>query len=172
MIVKLVETNQKEYIQQIRDIFWEYLVWANSRINQEYNITLDIASAIEDDMAHLGKFMPPSGCLLLSLAGNQLDGIACMKILTPEIGEIKRMYVRQDHRGKGLGRSLVQRLIEEAGQTGYRQLRLDSARFMQVAHHLYRSMGFHDIQPYKGSEIPVEYQGHWVFMEMDLAAPK
>jgi hypothetical protein len=52
---------------------------------------------------------------------------------------------------------------------GYSTLRLDSAGFMTDAHALYRSCGFRDRLPYDESEIPPEYQQHWVFMELDLA---
>ena len=60
------------------------------------------------------------------------------------------------------------RLIEEARSMGYDRMRLDSARFMKAAHVLYHSLGFHDIEPYEGSEIPLEFQHYWVFMELRL----
>jgi hypothetical protein len=39
---------------------------------------------------------------------------------------------------------------------------------MREAHQLYQSMGFKEIAAYEGSEIPKEFQEHWVFMERDL----
>jgi len=47
-------------------------------------------------------------------------------------------------------------------------LRLDSTKFMQAAHKLYKSFGFIEIEPYKESEIPGEYHQYWVFMELSL----
>ena len=91
-----------------------------------------------------------------------------MKKLREDIGEIKRMYVRPQFRGKGLGRALLETLITEAKEVGYPVVRLDSARFMNEAHALYRSAGFSEIDPYPESEIPPEYQKHWVFMERQL----
>lgn len=79
------------------------------------------------------------------------------------------MYVRPEFRGKGVGRALLDRLITEAREVGYQRMRLDSARFMHVAHTLYRSMGFQDIPAYEGSEVPREFQAHWLFMEKTLA---
>jgi GNAT superfamily N-acetyltransferase len=75
------------------------------------------------------------------------------------------MYVRPHARNSGLGRALLNRLLEEARQVGYKRVRLDSARFMTSAHELYRSAGFHEIEAYEGSEIPQEFQNHWIFME-------
>ena len=78
------------------------------------------------------------------------------------------MYVRPLFRGKGIGRNLLQRVIEEAQLISYEKLKLDSARFMVEAHSLYQSMGFVEIEPYEGSEIPKQYQIHWKFMEKTL----
>ena len=50
----------------------------------------------------------------------------------------------------------------------YEELRLDSAGFMSAAHSVYRTAGFREIPPYEGSEIPKEYQKHWVFMSLKL----
>ncbi len=152
----------------IRELFWEYLQWANARVNEEFKVNFDIATMLESDMKSLNKFMPPGGRLLLGYVEDELSGIVGLKQLTPKIGEIKRMYVRPDHRRAGLGRTLLTRLLQEAQQAGYRVIRLDSARFMQAAHHLYRAAGFREIPAYEGSEIPKEFQGHWVFMEMVL----
>jgi hypothetical protein len=62
--------------------------------------------------------------------------------------------------------------LTEATQIGYERIRVDSARFMKEAHHLYRMMGFNEIEAYEGSEIPKEYQKHWIFMEMELRGNK
>ena len=44
----------------------------------------------------------------------------------------------------------------------------DTAGFMKEAHGLYRSNGLYEIEAYEGSEIPKEFQQHWIFMERDL----
>jgi GNAT superfamily N-acetyltransferase len=91
-----------------------------------------------------------------------------MKKLSDEICEIKRMYVRPNFRKQGVGRAMLQHLIDEARAMGYGQMYLDSANFMQAAHALYRSMGFRTIEPYDGSEIPQDFQKHWQFMALVL----
>ena len=82
--------------------------------------------------------------------------------------EIKRMYVKPKYRGKGIGRALLQEQVNRARQQNVSTIRLDSSRFMTTAHSLYRSVGFKDIEPYKGSEIPAEIQKYWIFMELKL----
>lgn len=149
----------------IRELFWEYLEWANRRCNEEYGIDFDITSMLEQDMAKLEVFVPPYGRLLLATEGARAAGIVCMRRIRKDIGEIKRMYVRPEFRGRGIGRALLEALIAEAQEIGYPTVRPDSTRFMEVAHSLYRSAGFHEIEPYTESEIPPEFQQYWVFME-------
>ena len=149
----------------VRELFWEYLEWANTHLNEEYGINFDIESMLERDMAELQVFLPPHGRLLLATEGARAAGIACMRRIRGDMGEIKRMYVRPEFRGKGIGRALLEALIAEAQEIGYPTVRLDSTRFMEAAHSLYRSVGFHEIEPYTESEIPPEFQQYWVFME-------
>lgn len=156
-------------MQLVRELFWEYLEWGNTKLQQEFGIQLDIVSMIESDMQTLDKFMPPRGCLLLGYLEGRLSGIACLKSLTTDIGEVKRMYVRPEARRCGLGRALLGQLLKEGRRIGYRRIRLDSARFMVEAHGLYRACGFYEIGAYAGSEIPTEFQEHWNFMELDLS---
>jgi GNAT superfamily N-acetyltransferase len=91
-----------------------------------------------------------------------------MKRIREDVGAIKRMYVRPEFRGKGIGRVLVEALLAEAQQIGYPTVRLDSVLFMKAAHSLYRSAGFKEIEPYPESEIPTQFRSHWVFMEKHL----
>ena len=167
-MIKLVIANEAQYAPQARELFWEYLQWLNAKVREHLGVSLDIAAMLEGDMQSLGKFMPPQGRLLLGYDDDKLAGVGCLKQLAPNIGEIKRMYVRPDHRKIGLGRALLHRLLDEAEQMGYVLVRLDSGRFMTDAHRLYRATGFHDIEAYDGSEVPKEFQRGSVFMELAL----
>ena len=153
---------------RVRELFWKYLEWANGRVNEEFDVNFDIETMLEDDMEELDIFFPPDGRLLLATEESRAAGIACLKRLRKDIGEIKRMYVRPEFRGKGIGRALLEALVAEAKEIGYPTVRLDSARFMKAAHTLYRSAGFREIEPYPESEIPPEFQEHWIFMERRL----
>lgn len=167
-MIQITVANPEEHAQPIRDLFWEYLQWANKKVEENFGVSFDIAAMLEDDMNTLDKFMPPKGRLLLGYIDAQPMGIACLKTLTDSIGEIKRMYVRPQARNRGLGRRLLNQLLEEARQIGYERVRLDSARFMAEAHQLYRTSGFREIEAYEGSEIPKDFQNHWIFMEREL----
>lgn len=168
-MIEIVTANQEFHPPQIRELLWEYLQWANARIIEEYDVSFEIGELLAAEMQDLEKYMPPKGRLLLGYAGGHPAGMACLKAaVMPGAGEIKRMYVRAGEREQGLGRALLDRLIAEAGQIGYERLRLDSARFMQAAHRLYRSAGFYEIEPFEGTEVPPDYQQNWIFMELNL----
>ena len=167
-MIHIIVATQEEHAQPIRELFWEYLQWANAKVEENFGVSFDIAAMLEEDMNTLDKFMPPKGRLLLGYVEAQPMGIACLKALTDSVGDVKRMYVRPEARNQGLGRALLNQLLEEARQIGYERVRLDSARFMTEAHKLYRTGGFREIAAYEGSEIPAEFQKHWIFMELVL----
>ena len=152
----------------IRELFSDYLGWANERLGEEYRVQFDVMAKLEEDMAQLDQFLPPSGRLLLAIEGEQPVGIGCLRKSREGIAEVKRMYVLPEFRRRGIGRALLETLMAEAGEMGYSVIRLDSPRFMDAAHALYRSAGFYPIEPYAESEIPPEAWQHWVFMEKEL----
>lgn len=166
--VRIFQVNPIEDIQLVKELFWEYLTWANDMNEQEFGLRLDITKMLDEDLANLGKFMPPDGRLLLAQCKGYPSGCVCLKKLTPGVGEVKRLYVKPAYRGMGIGNLLVGKLLEEARKIGYEGIRLDSTRYMTNAHGLYRSFGFREIEPYPESEIPLEYHAHWIFMELSL----
>jgi putative acetyltransferase len=65
-----------------------------------------------------------------------------------EYGEIKRMYVRPEFRGLGLGRQILEHLTRHAASRGITLLRLETGVHQQEAIGLYERVGFHRIPPF------------------------
>ena len=169
--MKLYQLQTDKQKKHVQELFLEYYTWAFARNKEEYGLVFDAGgppAMVKRYMATLDEFLPPSGILLLAYVDEQPAGIACMKTLDNGIFEIKRMYVKPQYRGKGIGRALLQEQINRAKQQNASILRLDSSRFMTAAHNMYRSVGFREIEPYQGSEIPAEIQKYWIFMELNL----
>ncbi len=99
----------------------------------------------------------------------EVAGIACLKKIRDDAGEIKRMYVRPRYRGRNLGELLVAELVEAAKTIGYAKVLLDSDPYMGRAHAIYRRLGFVETEPYPEAEMDGdEYARHMVFMELRL----
>ena len=85
---------------------------------KEFGVNLDIKAMLEQDMVELDKFSPPNGRLLLAQYKTQIAGCACMEKIAEDTGGIKRMFVRQAFREKGIGRALLESVIDEARKLG------------------------------------------------------
>jgi ribosomal protein S18 acetylase RimI-like enzyme len=80
---------------------------------------------------------------------------------------MKRLYLRPQFRGKGLGRSLAERIILEARQIGYGKMRLDTVEpVMKDAVAMYRKLGFQEVAPYRLNPIAGA-----LYMELELQRP-
>jgi len=153
----------------LREVLAAYIAEGAARLEQEFEVEQVVPTIVDRLMQHLGQFAPPAGRLLLVVEDEVILGCGCLRPIAPGIAEIKRMYVRPEARGRGLGRQLLDALLAAARQEGYREARLDTDGLMPAAHHLYRAAGFRPCEPYPESEIPVELHDRWLFMRCDLA---
>ena len=106
-----------------------------------------------------GKYAPPGGCILLAMVDDLHAGCVALRPLADRACEMKRLYVRPQHRKIGLGRALAVRAIAEAQALGYSAIRLDTLpSAMPQAVALYCALGFQPIPPYWNNPLHgVEY---------------
>ena len=168
-VVEIRDAKLPDDIDYIKKLWTEYLTWGNDKMQMLYGVhPHNPTEAVEQDIKMIAQFLPPSGRLILAFVDNQACGIGCLKSISEEIGEIKRMYVDPSFRKIGAGRAILQSLLNAAKEAGYKKVRLDSPKFMEAAHALYRSVGFSDIPVYAEVEIPEEFRQYLLFMEIDL----
>ena len=101
---------------------------------------------------------------MLAFLNEQLAGCIALRAISNDRCEMKRLFVRPSFRGTGLGRVLVEALINEARTIGYKSMLLDTLPGrMDSAIELYKKIWFEEIAPYY--ENPVE---NAKFMELKL----
>jgi GNAT superfamily N-acetyltransferase len=143
-------------IAQVRELFSEYA--------KSLGFSLCFQS-FDQELASLpGDYAPPGGRLLLAEYDGHLAGCAALHKLDAEVCEMKRLYLRPEFRGKGLGRALAEKILSEARAIGYKRLRLDTVEpVMKDAVVMYRKIGFKEIAPYRENPIAGA-----LYMELDL----
>ena len=108
----------------------------------------------DDELRHLeAKYGAPAGRLYLARCGGESAGCIALRRIDGSRCELKRLYVRPAFRGRGLGRALTERLIDDARGIGYREMLLDTLPFLREAIALYRSLGFEEIPIYNDSPM-------------------
>jgi carbonic anhydrase len=154
--MKLKQVKSEEEVEQARTLFEEYAGWLGFSL---------CFQNFDKELAELpGDYAPPAGRLLLAMENDQIAGCVALRKIGDGIGEMKRLYVRPEFRGKGLGRTLTQTIIQAARDLDYQRLRLDTLPGrMDQAIAMYRSLGFKDIERYYNN--PYEAAA---FMELSL----
>lgn len=141
------QATHPDELQAVREMCLEYAEAIGVDLETQ-NLTQELA-----DLP--GKYAPPTGSLLLAVVDGQFAGCVALRKLSDGVCEMKRLYVRPQYRKIGLGRRLVERVIQEARQIGYSVVRLDTlAERMGSAVALYRQLGFVTIPPYWNSPLP------------------
>lgn len=153
----IYDDNQRKrnYLDKIRELFKEY---ANSL---SFDLSLD---DFEQDLANIpGKYTPPDGNIFLCSYEKQIAGCVALRSINSYIGEMKRLYVRPEFRGKGIGKTLILLIIKEATKNGYTKLFLHTLAEMKTPIALYHKLGFQKIDDDRYNSIPGT-----ILMELNL----
>jgi putative acetyltransferase len=155
-IFSVAEAETAKHISQARELFLEYA--------QSLGFSLCFQN-FDRELAGLpGVYSPPDGRLLIAASDGEVAGCVALRKLEDHICEMKRLYLRSQFRGQGLGRALADRIIAEAREIGYQRMRLDTVEpMMKDAVAMYRRIGFREIAPYCKNPITGA-----LYMELEL----
>ena len=132
-------------------------------------IALDLEDLVEKTFYHIDDYLPPKGRLLLAReASGSLLGCVFLKMIRPDAAEVKRLYVRPEARGTGLGRRLMIGVLAAARDLGAASVLLDTGTYDTAAHALYRNLGFRDIEYYPEGENDPALSPYLRYMQLDL----
>jgi len=154
-MARYLPAESKESVEQTRKLFLEY---ASS---------LDFKLCFQDfdkELSSLpGEYAPPNGRLYLAFERSEPVGCVGLRRLEEGACEMKRLYVKPNHRREGIGRALAELVIGDARDIGYSKMRLDTVTAMIPAITLYRLLGFKEIPPYRHNPIASA-----IYLELDL----
>jgi GNAT superfamily N-acetyltransferase len=152
----------------------EYLEWNSVEIEKAFGVKvadavgMPIPRYVESVIGKICGAPAPDGIFYLMECDGQLAGMGGLRKVRQQVCEMKRLYVRPAFRGRQLGGTFVQRILDDAKAFGYRRMLLDSAPFMTSAHRLYEAAGFRDCPLYPETEVPAAFHKGWRFMERDI----
>jgi putative acetyltransferase len=137
-MARLVQATGAAEVATVRELF------------AEYARTVDEPCCFADFDRELAALPGPYRLFLLEDAA----GCVAVRLLDPQTAEMKRLYVRAAHRGKGLGRALAEAAIGAARESGCARIVLDTLPKMREAQALYGLLGFKRIEPYLREPTP------------------
>lgn len=152
----IIEASSPDEINGARELFLEYQKWLNvSLCFQDF----------DKELAELpGKYASPEGRLYLVKHGEDYIGCIGLRKISHGICEMKRLFIKPEHQGHGLGKKLVEFIINDAKDIGYKLMRLDTIKEkMPNAVDIYEKHGFKKIDKYYDNPNP-----HTLYMELEL----
>jgi carbonic anhydrase len=149
-----VTAEDSRALAQVRDLFTEYAEWLSPFITR---------STIAEELASLpGPFAAPDGALLAACdAFGDLCGCVGLKRHSETECEIKRLFVRPDCRGTGMGFALFSRALDTACELGYTEALVSTIpSFMAEANAMYERLGFENtdcFEDHTHAEVEIRY---------------
>ncbi|RXT07050.1 GNAT family N-acetyltransferase [Ammoniphilus sp. CFH 90114] len=155
-MVSIIQASTSFHFEQARELFTEYA--------KSLDIDLGFQN-FDDELENIPAKYGTSagGCLLLAVDHQETVGCVAIRRMDEKICEMKRLYVKPDWKGQGIGKRLALSIIEEAMICGYGFMRLDTLSTMKPAISLYESLEFYTIEPYIYN--PIEGA---MYLELDL----
>ena len=144
-MIEVFDAREQQDIEVARQLFREY--------QQALGVDLSFQNFSAELDALPGSYARPRGRLLLASDSTQVMGCVALRPLSADTCEMKRLYVRPDYRALGVGRLLIERVLEEARAIRYSRVLLDTLPTMTGAQRMYERLGFKDVPPYRHNPI-------------------
>lgn len=107
-----------------------------------YGEQIELETLDADLLAIPEKYGGPGSAFWVLTDGDEVVGTVAVKAVDPpEEGELKRVFLRESYRGRGLGKKLSLFAFDWAREQGYQRLHIWSDVLYETAHALYRKLG-------------------------------
>jgi carbonic anhydrase len=144
--VKIVVARTSEQFTVARQLFLVYADWLGVDLSYQ-NFAQELESLPQ-------MYGGSEGRLLLALIDNTPAGCVGVRKLSSSTCEMKRLFVEDKFRGKGIGVVLAKQVIQAGKELGYTTMVLDTLKMMKSAQKLYQSLGFVEIPAYYSNPLP------------------
>ncbi len=140
-MIQIISAQTEDHYQNARNLFMRYV--------DSLGLDLEFQGFSQELATLPGNYAPPEGCILLAEDCGHFVGCVALRPLEEKICEMKRLFVRSDYRGRGIGRMLACSVMDRACEIGYEKMRLDTIATMKEARTLYYSLEFRNIKAYR-----------------------
>jgi putative acetyltransferase len=113
-----------------------------SSVLRSYGIVADRETTDQDLVDLEASFGADRGAFFVLVHEGAIVGTVALRIHPGRRVELCRMYILESHRGKGLGRMLLEHALAEARALGMQTVFLKTASVLKEAIALYRKSGF------------------------------
>lgn len=138
IVYKKLETDKE--IIRAKGLILEYIKWLNTDLSFQN---------IDDELNNFPeKYQEPNGDFIIAKDNEDVIGCVGIRKIEKNVCEMKRLFVKDNYKGKGIGKKLVEKIMEEAKIKNYHKIRLDTSNTMQAALGIYYKFGFYDIKSY------------------------
>ena len=173
MDARFVPYEDEKHRDQFYDLNLEYLSYMDDEINTRYGKRINPGGTVKEYLDSVfndfTEITHPGGLICILEVDGYVVGMGALKRLSDTVGEIKRMYIRPIYRGNKFGNQIYQKLEEYAREYGYKSLRLDTAKWLEAAFHIYTKKGYIEVERYSGGEWDHRDDVHWsIYMEKEL----
>jgi putative acetyltransferase len=127
-------------LPDIIHLFGEYITELNEDLGFQ-----NVGGEIENP---LKKYGGPAGCILLAYENDTAVGCVALQPLPGNICEMKRLYIKPAYRKSGIGKLMVEKILQEASDKRYTAMVLDTLERLQPAIRLYEQFGFEHVEAY------------------------
>jgi len=154
-MIKITKCTTNSDFSTAIQITKDYIAWLNIDLSFQ-NIEKELSN-------FTAMYNAPNGLFLLAWYNGKISGGIGLRFLDTIVCEMKRLYVYDKFKKKGIGRILCTELIKEATSLGYVKMRLDTLSRLGEAINLYENLGFKIIKPYRFNPDPTTK-----YMELNL----
>ena len=154
-----------------RALALEYMCLTGNETNRgPWNQESDLPIRLASELSNIQTVFADPGAFFVVFVDGEAVGCAGLHQMSQERADIRRLYVRQSHRGRGLARLLMQACLNTAREGGFSEVVADVVPSRTDVIEWYRRLGFVDVDPFEDIGIEMVYLGRpTILLEQDVA---